>query len=160
MNDAQWAGLHGGYRVPYDPRPALARLKRGDTLAWDELWQELHHQGDVGDASYAAVPELVRIQAARGGADWNTFALAATIEEARRSGRNPKLPGWLVEDHKAAWDRLGAMALAAFPSASGDELISSILAVLAWSKDKASLGCMAMLTEDERQEMLDQIGWG
>jgi hypothetical protein len=24
--------------------------------AWDELWNELHHQRDVGEASYAAVP--------------------------------------------------------------------------------------------------------
>lgn len=46
-DDARWANLIGGYRVPYDPRPAIAKLDNGDRhAAWDELWNELHHQGD------------------------------------------------------------------------------------------------------------------
>ena len=58
-NEEQWAGLCGGYRTPYDPRNAIGKLREGDAkAAWDELWQELHHQGDVGEASYATVPLL------------------------------------------------------------------------------------------------------
>lgn len=57
--------MEGGYRLPYDPRPALDRLATVDVAAaWAELWQELYHQGDVGEASYAAVPELVRLHRA------------------------------------------------------------------------------------------------
>ena len=87
LDDERWAHLRGGYGEPYDPRDAMRRLSDSDVSAWEELWQELHHQGDVGEASYAALPALVRVHEARGVADWNTYALAATIEEARQ---NPK----------------------------------------------------------------------
>jgi hypothetical protein len=104
MDGGRWSALEGGYRVAYDPRDALTRLARGDVAsAWPELWNELHHQGDLGLASFAAIPELVRVHAARGIADWNTYALAATIEEARDNPNNPKLPEWLREDYERAW---------------------------------------------------------
>jgi hypothetical protein len=63
FDDSRWKGLKGGYRIPYDPRPVLRNLEEGKDLsdAWSELWDELHHQGDVDVASYAAVPHLVRI---------------------------------------------------------------------------------------------------
>jgi len=49
-------------------RAGLQRLAAGmdRDAAWAELWQGLHHQGDVCEASYAAVPHLVRIQPDRG----------------------------------------------------------------------------------------------
>jgi hypothetical protein len=54
LDDLRWQELHGGYRVPFDASELLRRLEQGQDI-WDELWQELHHQGDVGEASYAAV---------------------------------------------------------------------------------------------------------
>jgi hypothetical protein len=59
LTDPIWHELEGGYRVPYDASKALARMERGKSV-WDEFWNELHHQGDVGVASYAAIPQLVR----------------------------------------------------------------------------------------------------
>jgi len=161
LDDERWSKLCGGYRTPYDPRNAIGRLAAGNiTAAWDELWQGLHHQGDVGEASYAAVPELVRVHEARRASDWNTYAIAATIEEARQNERNPAVPDWLLPDYEAAWRNLQVLALAEFPDATSDELIHSIMAVLALAKGRITLGRMAMLTEDERAEMLDAIGWG
>jgi hypothetical protein len=63
FEDERWAGLMGGHRMPFDPRSWLARIESNDNAAgaWDALWEELHHQGDVGDASYAAVPHIARI---------------------------------------------------------------------------------------------------
>jgi hypothetical protein len=63
FDDERWNHLTGGYKIPFDPRPSLRKLEsQQDTpTAWEELWEQLHHQGDVGDASYAAVPELVSI---------------------------------------------------------------------------------------------------
>ena len=51
VDDIRWTKLSGGYRVPYDPRAALRKLASGTEVseAWKELWQELHHQGDVGE---------------------------------------------------------------------------------------------------------------
>ena len=44
--------LIGGYRIPYDPSPALERLSIDRDSAMEELWQNLYHQGDVDTASY------------------------------------------------------------------------------------------------------------
>jgi hypothetical protein len=57
----------------------LQKIERREdaAAAWQELWEELHHQGDVGDASYAAVPELVRIHRSESAVDWNPYALVA-----------------------------------------------------------------------------------
>ncbi|CAN5137802.1 hypothetical protein BH10PSE4_BH10PSE4_05660 [soil metagenome] len=160
LTDERWAVLLGGYRQPYDVRPALLRFEAGDVAVWNDLWQELHHQGDVGEASYAAIPEIVRAYAAQSRPDWNVFALAATIEEARHSAGNPTLPAWLADDYESAWRQLEVRALADFPTAASDELVSGILAVLAIAKGKRTLARMALLTEDEREEMLGEVGWG
>lgn len=66
--DKRWSDLKGGYRMKFDPRPFLSSIETDEDTdaAWHELWEELHHQGDVGDASYAAVPHLVRIPRLRG----------------------------------------------------------------------------------------------
>src|SRR5262245_27344746 len=113
LDDPRWDGLLGGYRVPYDPRDALRSLEQGENVdaAWDELWQELHHQGDIGEASYAAVPHLVRIHAIRRRPDWNTYALVATIEEAGLRDRNPDVPPWLRDAYDHAWRHLVDLGL-------------------------------------------------
>jgi hypothetical protein len=85
LSDKRWESLKGGYRVLYDPRPVLARLEaKYDTKKiWRELWENLHHQGEVGDASYAAVPYLVEAYRKAGDLDWNIYAMVSTIELAR-----------------------------------------------------------------------------
>jgi hypothetical protein len=163
MNDPRWNGLCGGYRVPYDPRPVLASLANGtDTeAAWSELWDELHHQGDVGEASYAAVPELVRIHAACGRSDWNTYALVATIEDARGKLDNPPVPLWLEAAYPAALQELLRLGLRELEDANTPELVASIIAVLAFGKGQRSLGRLAVaFTEDERSEILNRSGYG
>ncbi len=63
LSDQRWKDFDGGYRVKYDASIPLSRLKNGigdlDSI-WSELWQNLHHQGDVGIASYAAIPHIAR----------------------------------------------------------------------------------------------------
>ena len=75
FDDERWNHLQGGYKTPFDPRPSLRKLEsQQDTAtAWKELWEELHHQGDVGDALYASIPELVRIHRKGSAADWDLY---------------------------------------------------------------------------------------
>ena len=111
-DNARWAALISGYRLPYDPRSALAALEAGDhERAFAELWNELHHQGDVDTASYAAVPELVRIYKSRAVPDWNVHALVGTIELRRGRGKNPELPSWLANAYHDALHLLLGLAL-------------------------------------------------
>jgi hypothetical protein len=85
--------LIGGYRVPYDPFPALERIQFSRQEAIDELWENLYHQGDVGTASYAAVPALVEA---------GELSLVSAIEVARREEHNPDLPAHSSEEYMAA----------------------------------------------------------
>jgi hypothetical protein len=56
FEDERWKKFLGGYRRAFDPRAALQRLESNVHVkeAWHELWGGLHHQGDVGEASFAA----------------------------------------------------------------------------------------------------------
>ncbi|MER8479923.1 hypothetical protein [Mesorhizobium sp. M1163] len=108
LEDKRCSNLIGGYKTIYDPRPALRALalQYGNKSIWDELWNELHHQGDVGDASYAAVVEIAHISEGHAPAYWGAYGLAATIEEARLvDGRNPPIPDW-IEPHTKLPGRL------------------------------------------------------
>lgn len=96
LDDNKWKKLEGGYRIQYDASVPLKRLEQATTdeeteSVFTELWDELHHQGDVGLASYYAVPHLIRIAKEKNLYNWNVFGLVATIEIARYSN-NPKLP--------------------------------------------------------------------
>ena len=159
--DERWDGLTGGYRTPYDPRRALRSITAdGDAAAaWKELWQELHHQGGVGEASYVSIVLLARWVAEKGVRDWNPYALAVTIEEARGKGENPSMPAWLAGQYAIAWEQLFNTALTVLPAADTEELICSLVAVLAIHKRQPMLARMAILTEAARQEMLDEVGW-
>jgi len=133
FDNPNWSRLLGGHRLPYDSKRALQALDQGGDreAAWDELWSELHHQGDVGEASYAAVPYLVRIHIARGIADWNTYALVATIDECRREGHNPALPyGWR-DEYEQAMVRLAEHGLVEIKLTEDLNLSRSIIAVVA-----------------------------
>ncbi len=85
--------LNGGYGVPYDPEPAIQKLSSSHDEAISELWENLYHQGDIGLASYAAVPALVKA---------GEFSLVAAIEVARQSGSNPELPENLKQQYDQA----------------------------------------------------------
>ncbi len=154
-----WATMKGGYRIVYDLRPALRRLETDTDVgpAWAELWNELHHQGDVGEASYAAVPHLVRIHAARGVPDWNTYALVACIDDARRaSSGNPALPPHLQPSYERAIEHLGQMGLSELRDATDPMLVRPIISVIAIWKRQFALGTLAFrYDDDELQQVLE-----
>lgn len=104
LDDARWQSYKGGYRVPYDASPALGRLlaNGADEALWEELWNELHHQGDLHQASYAAVPWLVEFIRCSAKLDWNAVALVATIELERDQHNNPQVAEELAAGYYAA----------------------------------------------------------
>lgn len=155
FDDERWSSMTGGYRTPLDPRPLLKRLRTAADTAelWHELWDELHHQGDVGDASFAAVPFLVDSYRERGVIDWNTYAMVAIIELARKEGKNPDVPQWFADDYFGAIRKLAEIGATEIPHAETEKETLSILSVLAIEKGLRVHGRFLVLYSEA--EMMD-----
>ena len=102
LTDPRWQDFTSGYRIKYDAslplRQLEAALNNNDIIqALDELWDELHHQGDVGTASYVAVPQLVRIGLKKNLTDWRLIGLIALIEIQRHDSTVTIPPPYEVE---------------------------------------------------------------
>jgi hypothetical protein len=160
LTDPIWHELQGGYRIPYDASKALSRMESGESV-WHELWNELYHQGDIGVASYAAVPQLVRISEAQRAVDWNLYALAATIEIERHRKSNPPLPDWLARSYEVAWDALLKLALSDLAGNPDELTLRSALSVVALGRGDLKLG--ALLNYAETNEIAayveDNLAW-
>jgi hypothetical protein len=160
LDDKRWPELLGGYRAPFDARPLLSRLETepDTTQVWHELWNELHHQGDVGEASYAAVPYIVRNHRERGVADWNAYAFVAIVELARNDGSNPHLPKWLEEDYCRAIRDLAETGSAEVLRTDEPDTVRAILSIIAIAKDLRTHGkFLVNYSEDEMLEIESRI---
>jgi hypothetical protein len=150
--------MKGGYRILFDPRPLFYRLESGTDIqrCWEELWQELYHQGDVDEASYAAVPHLVRIYQNRGKIDWNTYAIVSAIELARNIGKNPDVPLWLRPGYEDAINRLAMTGLGEIQQANDTETTRGILTIIAiWKGARTYARFIIDFSEDELNELGD-----
>jgi len=105
LDDPRWSSLKHAYG-PASDTPDLLRLlsaspqpKAGyKSEPWFTLWSSLCHQGDVYEASYAALPHVVDIACSSvGPLDFGFFQLPAAIEIARCNGKGPRLPDYLAE---------------------------------------------------------------
>jgi hypothetical protein len=136
FDDPRWKQMNGGYKMPYDARPVLRGLEhqRNQEAAWEELWNELHHQGDIGKASYAVIVILVEMEKQRGGLRSNLYALAGTIEVERHRKSNPPVPSWLQLDYRRAWTELADLALEDLRSSNERERITAALAIVALAR--------------------------
>ena len=160
MDDERWVGLKGGYRMPIDTRILIKNLESGvdDAAAWDALWEELHHQGDVGEASYATVPHLVRIYRESGTIDWRTYAIVSTIELARTESGNPEIPAWMRVDYFQALDELAELGTEQILKASDQTTSTSILGLIAIVKNLRVFG--KLLSHYSEEEILEiKQGW-
>jgi hypothetical protein len=152
--------MKGGYKIPYDVSIPLKALLVGDNDdgIWLELWEELHHQGDVGEASYAAIPSLVDICIQRNLMDWNLFHLVNVIEVCRENKNNPKLPIWLEPSYHEAWTKLFNFGLDILKNTNDELLVKTILATIAIHKKQYKIArIMTDLDESELNEFYEQM---
>ena len=104
LNDHKWKTFEGGYKTPFDASVLLKELEnsREDARTKEilkEFWQELHHQGDVGLASYLSLPHLIRIGIKNHIIGYDIPCLVAVIETQRHAG-NPELPQEYLADYQ------------------------------------------------------------
>jgi hypothetical protein len=135
-------------------------MERGDSV-WEELWNELYHQGDIGLASYAAIPPIVRISEARRESDWTLYAFAATIEVERHRKKSPALPDWLASSYQAAWESLVKLALTDLAGKPDELTLRSALSVIALGRGDLKLGALLNHADtDEIDAYVEQyLGW-
>ena len=162
-DDPRWSLLTGGYRLPYDPRSSLDRLRTDghDTEAWKDLWQNLHHQGDLGDASYVAVVVLAKIRETASLSSEHLFSLVSTIEVERHRRTNPQIPQWLAEEYQDAWRVLLEFALGELRVNGNPEVIQSALAVVALAKGLGTVGALLWYHDEStlREYLEERLEW-
>ena len=142
LDDPRWKEFLGGYRQAYDVSLPLRRLRDGDPPKgiWKELWDELHHQGDVDIASYAAIPQLVSLCSTWEHRDWNLYGIASLIEIEKGRRGNPESPEWLAEDYQAAWRKLFDLGVKDLHDATDSHFIRMILGAFALHRGDRKLG--------------------
>jgi len=160
LDDNKWKTFDGGYRIPYDASIPLKRLKQASTIneinsIFSELWNELHHQGDVGLASYYSVPYLIQIAKEKELYNFNVFGLISTIE-IQRHQNNPPLPKEIEKDYlKALHEDLPELIKMVLEMDWDINLSSSVLSALAVSKGHISMANVICKMDDE--EMIDEF---
>jgi hypothetical protein len=152
LNDSRWEEFYGGYKIPYNAAYALKDLEQAsDITELDEiiveLYDELHHQGDVDLASYYAVPHLIRIAWEKPDFFDKIMGLVITIETARLKN-NPPIPADLKADYEQAMLKLGELGKLLLKKDWDLAMASVALSAIAISKGHTDLGKAIINLED------------
>lgn len=140
LDDSRWSDFKSGYRRIYDARALLRRFAIGTDPqgCWKEVWNELHHQGDLDTASYAVVPYLVHY-ARETRRDYNIYGyLSAVICEGGRN-KNPSIPSFLEPAFAKALAELFDLATVDMRRGVSPRTLRTILAYLAAYKGAPEL---------------------
>lgn len=154
LDNKIWATLQGGYKLPYNASKPLKKLKESTrpeefTAIFKELWDNLHHQGDVGIASYLAVPQLVSICINKKSLDWNFIGLCVLIENCRLQEQNPKLPKEYQDHYFESLTQFERYLLLHFKSITDQVALRLSLALFATVNGQPGLGrAIELLDED------------
>lgn len=162
LDDTRWKDLEGGYKgMLYDASLALLALQKAETLQdaaviYEELWDELHHQGDVGMASYYAVPHMVKIADEKKLVDHNVLGLVSLIE-IQRHKNNPAIPSALLPAYERAIKQNGQLAFLMMSKDWDLNLSSAVLTAIALAKGqtKQADAIMNLDSEDVIDEFLE-----
>ena len=128
---------------------------------WKDLWENLHHQGDLGDGSYVAVVALARLCQSVVLPSAELFGLVSTIEVERHRRTNPPVPDWLTADYHDAWRIFLDCALGEVKSSSDPEVLQSALAVVGLAKGLIALGAVLWYHDEStlREYLEEHLEW-
>ena len=142
LEDVRWESYRDGYkRNGTEVVSWIESLFDGDDdeSRWEYLWDELHHQGDLGEAAYAVIPYLAKYVERTDDINWNIFAFAAVVEIERFARDNPAIPLELEESYTWAIAELPRLAVACQVQKWSSEQVMSISACLALSRGQGQL---------------------
>ena len=162
LDNRSWTTLQGGYKIPYNASKPLKQLRDASRQEefesiFAELWDNLHHQGDVGTASYLAVPQLVSICITKKSLNWNFIGLCVLIENCRLKEGNPELPKEYQDYYFESLTQFERYLLLNFKSITDQTALRLTLALFATVNGQPSLGrAIEILDEDLLTEFLEQ----
>lgn len=162
LDNSIWATIEGGYKIPYNASIALKKLRHATrqeelTAIFAELWDNLHHQGDVGTAPYLSVPQLVSICINKKSLDWNFIGLCVLIENCRLKGHNPGLPDEYQDHYFESLSQFERYLLLNFKSITDQTALRLTLSLFATVNGQPELGrAIAILDEHILPEFLEQ----
>ena len=153
LTEKIWQDIEGGYKASYDASIPLRQLEETNdpetiNKIFEELWDELHHQGEVGLASYLALPQLVRIGKLKGLFNWNLLGLCCVIEQQRHLGENPILPIEFQDYYNQGLKELRQFVLDNLDRELDDTTYTYALSILATCNGQIKLGKAIMELED------------
>ncbi|RQR66253.1 hypothetical protein DIE18_00425 [Burkholderia sp. Bp9125] len=136
LDSSRWVQLRHAYGNAADI-PALLRQLEGvpssanNSEPWFTLWSALAHQGDVYDASFAAVPHVVRaLASAPERADHSYFQFPAWVEICRTRKMIP-VPADLEPAYSLALAQLPSLVATVSKRACDAGLLVCMLAAVA-----------------------------
>ncbi|MGS0897147.1 hypothetical protein ACVBGC_32120 [Burkholderia stagnalis] len=136
LDSPRWAQLTHAYGSAADIPALLAQLEGVPASAnhsepWFTLWSALAHQGDVYDASFAAVPYVVRaLASAPERADHSYFQFPAWVEICRAKTMT-RIPADLAPAYSSSLARLPSLVAAASGRACDAGFLACMLAAVA-----------------------------
>ena len=162
LDSDRWVELRGG-KGRYDAAPILEELREGYLPLerfWSIAWDELHHQGEVGNASYLAIPWIWQhYQDAGLEPDEELLWFAGMVERRRRSGDNEALLADFAAGYHRSLHEIAAVAAAGesgLRSFGATKACCHLLAVLGDQDPLAEL--LDLLEEDQLPRLLDALG--
>jgi len=158
LDDLRWQTYKGGYHLHFDATPFLRELYENGLPKerWLELWDELHHQGDVDSASYAVVPHLLNAARLSRKLDWNCFGLLATVELCRMDNSAP--PPEIADGYFAAIESAPAILCMHADHEWNELLTVTGAACIALARGNRTLGNVLIRLTDFKAILSEELG--
>jgi hypothetical protein len=134
LDDPRWATYRGGYNgILYSSVPIIRRLQsEGATDEfWQLVWAELHHQGDVGEATYALVPYLVDWQSRQRELDEQLFHFSVLVDLQHSENNNPAIPSELEFSYMRALRALPVIGAEGLKRGTAEHVVMGVVAAIA-----------------------------
>ena len=157
LDSPKWDKLTHAYGQASDIPALLEQLKTAPRRAswrsepWFSLLSALCHQDDVYTASYAAVPHVVAVAAAKpAGERLEHLQFVGWVEACRHRKKAPALPAALKTDYRASLEQAGSLILECLEISSWKEgELMVLLGALAAVRGRYKLGAAIFDLEKE-----------
>ncbi len=133
LDDPRWPKYRSGCRLPYDVVPLICQLHQegASKQFWETVWNELHHQGDVAEATYALIPYLVDYQSRQSTLDEQLFHFCVVVDLAQPENNNPPIPAEIEFSYAMALRQLPVIGVDLLKRGGAEHIVMGVVAAIA-----------------------------